>query len=130
MFLVKNTVLENSLGPMEVHITVTSKKIIFKEMESIIGLMEEFLKGLGTTIKWRDREYSPGLMAEDMRVITKMIRKKATVFSTGQMVGSTMEAGKMENNMVWVHTHQPVENQNKVNGKKEKDSTGFQVMEL
>ena len=69
--------------------------------------MEEYLKVPGTTTKWKDKVYSHGQMAEDMKVTTKMIKKRATVFSIGQMAGNTMEAGKMENSMAWVHTPQP-----------------------
>ena len=119
-----------SRGPMVALTLEILKTTIFRVTEPIIGLMEEYLKAPGTTIKWKDKVYSHGQMAEDMKVTTKMIKKRAMVFSTGQMAGNTMEAGKMENSMAWAHTPQPVENPSKASGKKEKDFTGFQVMEL
>jgi len=56
-----------------------------------------------------------------------MIRKKDKDLSSGQTVENMKVAGKMENNMVLVLTHQPVERQSKENGKKERDCTGFQT---
>jgi len=56
-----------------------------------------------------------------------MIRKKDKDLSSGQTVVNTKVAGKTENNMVLVLTHQPVERLSKESGKKERDCTGFQT---
>ena len=128
--LVRNMESENSHGLMAALTSVTSKKIISKAMVNIIGLMVEFSKDLGSITRWKDKVYSRGLMAGDMKVITKMIRKKETEPSIGQTVDSTKVAGKMVNNMVWEHTHQPPVNPNKESGKMEKDSIGSQMMAL
>ena len=127
-FLAKSMESENSLGLMAAHIMEILRKTIFKETANTIGQMEEYLKDHGSTIKWKDKVCSHGLMVEDMKVITKMIRKKVTVLSIGLMVGNTMEDGKMENNTVWELIPLPVVNQNKENGRKEKDFTGFLQM--
>ena len=115
---------------MEVRISETLKKIIFKETESIIGQTEEFSKDLGTTTKWKAKVFSRGLMAEDTKETTKMTRKKETGPSFGLMADNTKVDGKMANNTVWVHTPQLQANPNKESGKTERDFTGSLTMVL
>ena len=115
---------------MEVRISETLKKIIFKETESIIGQTEEFSKDLGTTTKWKAKVFSLGLMAEDTKETTKMTRKKETGPSFGLMVDNTKVDGKMASNTAWVHTPQLQANPNKESGKMERDFTGSLTMVL
>ena len=115
---------------MEALTTEILKKIIFKEMENIIGLTVEFLKDLGSITKWRGKEYSRGPMAGGMKVTTKMIRKKETEPSIGLMVDNTKAVGRMENSMAWELILQHLENLNKENGKTERDFTGSPTMAL
>jgi hypothetical protein len=66
-------------------------------------------------------------MVEDTKVTTWMIRKRVKVDFSGLMEENMKEDGEMESNMVSELTPQLVVKQNKANGKRGKDSIGFQI---
>jgi hypothetical protein len=70
-----------------------------------------------------------GLMAGDTKAITLMTKKRVKEFSIGLMEESTKEVGKTENNTELEPTPLLAVKQNKENGKKEKDFTGYRINE-
>ena len=124
MLMDKSKDLVVSHGQMVAHSMVSLLKIIFKVMDSITGLMEESLMDHGQTTKWKGEVSSLGPTVVDMMVNTWMTRKRVTESFIGQMEENMMAAGKMENNMESVSTHQVVVKQNKVNGLKVREYNG------
>jgi len=67
-------------------------------------------------------------MEEDMKVTMLMIRKRVKVDFSGLMEENMKEDGETESNMESEHILQLVVKPNKVNGKRVKDSIGYQIM--
>ena len=67
MYTERSTVKVVSPGLTVAHTTESSKKIIFRVMEHIIGQTVVCSLVRGSTIKWKDRARSRGQMAESTR---------------------------------------------------------------
>lgn len=89
----KNMVKVYSLGLMVLLTMEVSWITTSKDMESIIGVMEEFLKVNGLTTKCKGRESSTGRTVVNMKGNTWTIRKRVTVYFTGLTVGNMMVSG-------------------------------------
>ena len=83
-------------------------------------MMVEFIMVIGITIKWKDLEHLLGQMDENMKVSTKMIKKKVMVHLHGLMAEHMKENGSMENNMEKENI-QKMELQDMDSGKKVKE---------
>ena len=69
-------------------------------------------------------------MVESMKETISMIRRKVKELSTGQMVGNTKVAGRMESNMETDSIHQPAIKLNKEDGMRERDFIGFKIIKV
>lgn len=69
MYKVKNKERDILNGEINLHIKVNSSKIIFMDMELIIGQIIENILDFGLKIKCKVKAHLPGLMEESMKVI-------------------------------------------------------------
>ena len=91
---------ENSYGLIKAHMMVTFIKIIFMEKVNTSGQMEESIKENGLTTKWKELEHLLGVMEDVTLVNTRTIRSMVKELSNGQMVENISENGTKANNMV------------------------------
>lgn len=88
------------------------------------GQIKDNITENGLIIKCMAEEFSLGLMEESMMENIMMTRNKVMVFLPGQMVVNMKATGKMVNNMVKDYITQPKARLKKVNGKRERESSG------
>jgi hypothetical protein len=93
--------------------------------ENTSGQMVAFMKALGKTTKWKVQVPSNGLTRENTKASMLTTKRRVTVFSTGPMVASTMDSGKMENNTAAESTPTIRELLEKENGSKESAPNGL-----
>ena len=74
MILVRSMDLENIFGLIYPYMKDNLRITIYKEEESILGMMGECLMAIGRTIKWKERGYLHGQMGGGIREIILMIR--------------------------------------------------------
>ena len=100
------------------------------EKESTHGLMAVSMKVNGVTIKCMEKALLFGLMEENMLVNILTIKNKVMESFSGLMVGVTEVNGRMVNKMGRELTSQVLGKRNMVNGNKEKESDGLDVVIL
>lgn len=123
-FTARNMVKVVSLGPMEAHITETSRITIYKVTVLTTGPTVECLSARGSTTKWKDKAHSRGPMAGNTKDSIWTIRRKVTACSSGPTAESTRADGKMESSTARARTHPPMERLSSVSGKRARESNG------
>jgi hypothetical protein len=88
---------------MEVCIQETSSTMKYQGEESISGLMESLTRVNGRKIKCMVMVFSHGKTRRDMKATLSMTREKGRGSSSGRMVESMMECGRMGSNMEREH---------------------------
>ena len=76
-----------------------SFKIIYTELVSMFGQMEEYTMENGLIIKWKVKELSLGVMGVSMLANIKMTKSMVKEHLNGLMVVSILESGIKANSM-------------------------------
>lgn len=76
-----------------------SFKIIYTELVSMFGQMEEYTMENGLIIKWKVKELSLGVMGVSMLANIKMTKSTVKEHLNGLMVVSILESGIKANSM-------------------------------
>ena len=95
------------------------------DMESTIGLMVNFMRGIGRKIKCMDKEHFYGRMENAMKVNLLMINVRVRAISLGQMGDNTLASGSKGNSMEKVATYQKRGQREQVNGIMEEKCNGL-----
>lgn len=85
-------------------------------MESIFGLMVEYMKGNGNKVRCMEEDSTNGLMEDSMKANMHSIKNKDLEFIHGLMVEGFKAFGKKEKGKVKESTLLPMENAGKVYG--------------
>lgn len=89
MFKVRSKVKEHSNGQMALFIKDSSLTTILKDLESIDGLMGEFIGVSGRIIRCMEEVSSNGQMEDSMKATIWKIRNRDKEYLTGLMEDST-----------------------------------------
>jgi len=95
----RNMAKEYSISVITVFMKVHLIIMIFMDVVSMCGQMVGIIRESGRGIKYMEKVLHIGMMEEYMKVSITMIKKMGLVSSNGLMEGSTLDIGRMENNM-------------------------------
>ena len=109
---------------MAAHTMVPSRIMIFKGLESILGLTKRHMKAIGCKIKCTAKVFSNGMMVNSTRANSSTTSAKDAESSHGRTVASMMENGKMVSSTGEGHLSMLKSRKRQASGKKERMFNG------